>query len=309
MASARHWGATTGAFFAAADYHRHPDPVDRVLAYLDLRASLIGDDPAAYSCVAGTMAQEAFARSPAVRDACGTMIDDHVLTLQPDFQAAIDRYAPGSGLSAHGIATFAMVVIQGAFVVSKAVDDPRSCSMPSSTCAAMSGASSPTTRSNAMTDPTFKTCLWFDADGLEAAELYCSLIEDAEITHISSYTDANTYGETGRPLEVDFRLGSQQFVALNGGPQFPHTEAASIQVYVEGQAELDRLWDGLLAGGGEPSMCGWLRDRFGLSWQVIPTRLAELMNHPDAAASERVVACMLTMQKLDIAELEAAAEA
>lgn len=125
VASAQHWGATTGAFFAAADYHSHPDPVDRILAYLDLRASLIGDDPAAYSCVAGTMAQEAFATSPAVRDACGTMIDDHVLTLQPDFQAAIDRYAPGSGLSAHGIATFAMVVIQGAFVVSKAADDPQ----------------------------------------------------------------------------------------------------------------------------------------------------------------------------------------
>ena len=136
-----------------------------------------------------------------------------------------------------------------------------------------------------------------------------SLFEDAEITNISYHTDANTYGETGRPLEVDFRLGSQLFVALNGGPQFPHTEAVSIQVYVEDQAELDRLWEGLLAGGGEPTMCGWLRDRFGLSWQVIPTRLAELMNNTDAAASERVVARMLTMQKLDIAELEAAAEA
>lgn len=102
-----------------------------------------------------------------------------------------------------------------------------------------------------MTDPTFKTCLWFDVDGLDAAELYCSIFDDAEITNVSYYTDANTYGETGRPLEVDFRLGSQR----------------------------------------------------------IPTRLADLMTNSDAAASERVVARMLTMQKLDIAELEAAAEA
>lgn len=109
------------------------------------------------------------------------------------------------------------------------------------------------------------------------------------------------------PLEVYFRIGSQHFVALNGGPHFPHTSAASIQVYVDDQAELDRVWSALLADGGTQVQCGWLTDRFGLSWQIIPRRFIELMNSADEPGRERLIAQMLTMIKLDIAPLEAAA--
>ncbi len=153
-----------------------------------------------------------------------------------------------------------------------------------------------------------RTCLWFDADGHDAAAYYTSLIPDSEITRVSYYTDASSeHGEKGSVLEVDFRLGDQKFVALNGGPHFPQTEAASIQVYVDSQDELDRIWDGLTADGGFGTQCGWLKDKYGVSWQVIPTRLTELASSQDSAVSERVIAKMLTMVKLDIAPLEEAA--
>ena len=154
-----------------------------------------------------------------------------------------------------------------------------------------------------------KTCLWFDTEAEPAARLYTSLVPGSEILSISHYGSENQYGETGSVLEVEFRLGTQQFVALNGGPHFTHSPAASIQVYCPDQPELDRIWDGLLADGGEPSQCGWLTDRFGLSWQIIPTRLGELAGDPDPGRSSRTIAAMLKMSKLDIAALEAAADA
>ena len=175
-----------------------------------------------------------------------------------------------------------------------------------------------------------KTCLWFDTEAEPAARLYTSLVPGSEILSISHYGSENQYGETGSVLEVDFRLGTQQFVALNGGPHFTHSPAASIQVYCPDQPELDRIWDGLLADGGQESQCGWLADRFGLSWQIIPTRLGglasvlgslflvmlvlgtrlgELAGDPDPGRSSRTIAAMLKMSKLDIAALEAAADA
>lgn len=125
VAAAQEWGATTGAFFAANGYHQQRDPLERIFAYLDLRASLIEGGPAAYSCVAGTMVQEAFATSPAVRDACGTMFFEHAATLESDIQAAIDRHAPGLQVTARSLAVHILVVLHGAFVVSKAGDDPQ----------------------------------------------------------------------------------------------------------------------------------------------------------------------------------------
>jgi len=152
----------------------------------------------------------------------------------------------------------------------------------------------------------YQTCLWFDADGLEAAEHDTSLLPDAEITGVSRYPDDVDKGTPGAVMQVDFRLGDQRYVALNGGPQFPHSETVSLQVYVETQEDLDRIWAGLLAGGGEETMCGWLRDRFGLSWQVIPTRLGELLADPDSESVGRVVRQLQAVTKLDIAPLEAA---
>ena len=153
-----------------------------------------------------------------------------------------------------------------------------------------------------------KTCLWFDTQAEPAAKLYTSLVPGGQILGVSHYGSENPYGETGSVLQVEFRLGAQQFVALNGGPQFPHSPAASIQVYCPDQGEVDRIWDGLIADGGQESMCGWLVDRFGLSWQIIPTRLGELAADPDPARASRAIAAMLTMRKIDIAALEAAAD-
>lgn len=152
---------------------------------------------------------------------------------------------------------------------------------------------------------TFKTCLWFDDNGHEAADFYCDLFDEAEVLGSTpGHPDMPGYREDV-PVTVEFRLGDQQFLVLNGGPQFPLTEAVSIQVYVKDQAELDRVWDGLLAAGGEATQCGWLKDRFGMSWQVIPTRFMELTSDP--ATARQATAQMLTMTKLDIAPLEEAA--
>lgn len=152
------------------------------------------------------------------------------------------------------------------------------------------------------------TCLWFDTEGLEAAEFYVSVFPDAEVLDIQ-YWGATNPERQGQPLTVRFRLGDRQFVALNGGPGFPFTEAVSIQVDCTDQAEVDHFWHGLLAGGGQEVECGWLKDRFGLSWQVVPTRLEELMSDPDPARAQRAMEAMLQMVKIDIAELERAADA
>ena len=124
VAAADHWSATTGALFAAAGYHEHSDPVDRVLAYIDLRAALIAGTPAEYTCLAGTMAQEAFATHPAVRDACAASIFGHAATLEADLQAALDATGALENVTAAGLARHTQAVLQGAFVLSKAADDP-----------------------------------------------------------------------------------------------------------------------------------------------------------------------------------------
>lgn len=149
-----------------------------------------------------------------------------------------------------------------------------------------------------------KTCLWFNSTGHQAAQLYCDLLPDSEIQAV---VPSPTGDPDAPPLEVHFRLGTQEYVALNGGNQYELTPAVSIQLHVDGQAELDRIWSALVADGGEEGHCGWLVDRFGVSWQVIPTRFVELVTTDDAAANKRVIEQMQTMSKLDIAPLEAAA--
>ena len=144
------------------------------------------------------------------------------------------------------------------------------------------------------------TCLWFDGDAEDAAELYVSLIAGSEITAVSR-PDPD-----GPALMVDFMLGETPFQALNGGPQFPQTEAASIVVTTADQAETDRLWDALIAGGGSESQCAWLKDKFGVSWQIVPEALVRCLNSPDRAAAQRATEAMLKMRKIDIATIEAA---
>jgi predicted 3-demethylubiquinone-9 3-methyltransferase (glyoxalase superfamily) len=148
------------------------------------------------------------------------------------------------------------------------------------------------------------TCLWFDTEGQEAAEFYTSLFPGSRITDVSRYGEAGPR-EAGTVMTVSFEVNGQKFLALNGGPDFKFTEAVSFQVLCEDQEEVDRYWNAL-GEGGEHGPCGWLKDRFGLSWQVVPTRLPELLGDPDRERAQRVMTAMMKMRKLEIAELEAA---
>jgi len=147
--------------------------------------------------------------------------------------------------------------------------------------------------------------LWFDTEAEAAAELYVSLFPNSRVTRCVRYGPGGR-GPEGQVMTVEFELDGRPMVALNGGPYFKFTEAVSFQVACEDQAELDRLWDALLADGGKASQCGWLKDRFGLSWQITPRIMGQLMSDPDPEASRRTTQAMLKMVKLDIAELQRA---
>jgi predicted 3-demethylubiquinone-9 3-methyltransferase (glyoxalase superfamily) len=149
-------------------------------------------------------------------------------------------------------------------------------------------------------------CLWFDGQAEEAARFYTSLFPNSRIDGVHRSPADNPSGKEGDVITVDFTLDGRTYVGLNGGPQFTFNEAISLQVDCADQAEVDRYWDALLADGGEPSMCGWLKDRFGLSWQVTPRRLNEMFTSPDRDAARRAMEQMLTMTKLDIEPLERA---
>ena len=155
--------------------------------------------------------------------------------------------------------------------------------------------------------PTITPNLWFDTEALEAAEFYCSVFPNSEITAVTHYTDVGPR-EAGMVLTVEFVLDGNRFVAINGGPGFPFTEAVSFEIRVQDQAELDHYWDGLLAGGGEEVQCGWLKDRYGLAWQVVPEGMIEVLTSGDAERADRAMAAMMQMVKLDVATLEAAAD-
>lgn len=152
-------------------------------------------------------------------------------------------------------------------------------------------------------DHKVRTCLWFDDNALEAAEFYCALLPDSRIEHIGYYCEGQEMAEPGRVLMVEFLIAGTPYQALNGGPHFSLNEAVSISVGTEDQAETDRLWEALTADGGAESQCGWLKDRFGLSWQIVPKRLVELVSGPDAA---KVWPALMQMTKIDIAALESA---
>ena len=149
--------------------------------------------------------------------------------------------------------------------------------------------------------------LWFDTQAEEAANFYVSLFPDSKILNVARYGSAGP-GEEGTVMVVDFQLAGQQVNAINGGPQFNFTEAISLVVNCESQDEVDDLWQKLTADGGEPGQCGWLKDRYGLSWQIVPTAMADLLTDPDPDRSQRAMQAMLKMTKLDLAELRGAAD-
>ena len=152
-------------------------------------------------------------------------------------------------------------------------------------------------------------CLWFDGTAEEAAAFYATLLPDSHVDRVWRSPADTPSGPTGMVLTVDFTLGGRRFAALNGGSRFRLTEAVSFVIECEDQAEVDQLWDALAADGGEPGPCGWIRDRFGLSWQVVPRRLGELLDDPGEGRSRRVMEAMLEMGKIEVTELERAAEA
>lgn len=150
-------------------------------------------------------------------------------------------------------------------------------------------------------------CLWFDTEAEDAARRYTSVFPNSRITSISHYGEGAPR-QAGMVMVVAFELDGRPFTALNGGPQYTFSEAVSFQVMCDDQAQIDHFWDAL-GDGGEPGPCGWLRDRFGVSWQIVPRRLTELLSRSDPETSQRVMQCMMGMGKLVIAELEEAAAA
>ena len=150
--------------------------------------------------------------------------------------------------------------------------------------------------------PKIVPCLWFDFKDAEATAIYTAVIPNSTITEVVRYA-----GEDGGVMTVSFTLDGQEYVALNGGPQFPFTEAISLQVLCSSQEEVDSYW-AALSEGGEEGPCGWLKDRYGLSWQIVPTVLLELNADPDRGRAERAFQAMMTMKKIDIAELLRAAD-
>jgi predicted 3-demethylubiquinone-9 3-methyltransferase (glyoxalase superfamily) len=151
-------------------------------------------------------------------------------------------------------------------------------------------------------------CLWFDGTAEEAARFYTTIFPNSRIDGVYRAVSDVPGTKAGEVLTVDFTLQGRSFIGLNGGPEFTFNEAISFSIDCEDQAEVDRYWDALLAGGGEPSVCGWLKDCFGLSWQVVPRRLNELINSSDREAATRAMEAMLQMTKIEVAELEAAYE-
>lgn len=155
-----------------------------------------------------------------------------------------------------------------------------------------------------MTTEGFTTCLWFDGQAEEAANYYISIFKDAKLGRVGRHTEAGP-GPAGTVLAVEFELNGQKFVALNGGPQFTFNEAISFQIHCNNQDEVDYYWS-KLSEGGEEVACGWLKDKYGVSWQVIPAMLIDMIGDPDPEKAKRTTEAMFTMTKFDIAALQKA---
>jgi predicted 3-demethylubiquinone-9 3-methyltransferase (glyoxalase superfamily) len=154
--------------------------------------------------------------------------------------------------------------------------------------------------------PTITPNLWFDGTAEQAAEFWTSIFPDSRIDRVNHAPADSPGGPKGYVVTVDFSLFGQPFTGINGGSDFTFNESISLLIDCKDQAEVDHYWDALIADGGEPGPCGWLKDRFGVSWQVVPRRLRELMDSDDPAGAERAMQAMLGMSKLDVAGLEAA---
>jgi len=150
------------------------------------------------------------------------------------------------------------------------------------------------------------TCLWFNKNAEQAANFYAATFPESKVTAVHKSPSDYPSGKAGDVLTVEFTILGQPFIGLNGGPHFTFDEAISFQVYTDTQEETDRYWNAIVSDGGQESMCGWCKDKFGLSWQIAPRPLIDAMSDPDTAAAKRAMDAMMTMKKIDIAKIEAA---
>lgn len=156
--------------------------------------------------------------------------------------------------------------------------------------------------------PKISPCLWFDGNAEEAATFYVSLVPNSRIERVQRNVMDSPSGKAGSVLLVEFTLAGQRFLALNGGMKVDYTNAVSFFIDCADQAEVDRLWDALSANGGSPVQCGWIKDRYGVPWQIVPRAMMRLLADPDPARAQRAMQAMMSMVKLDVAALERAAE-
>lgn len=160
-----------------------------------------------------------------------------------------------------------------------------------------------------MPNPQIRSCLWFDTQAEEAAHFYVEVFRNSKIGRILRYSEVGYethHHAPGSVLTVDFELDGARFTALNGGPDFKFSEAISFEIFCDTQEEIDYYWDKLIAGGGQPSVCGWLKDKYGVSWQVVPRKMMDMLADEESDKSKRAMAAMMQMKKLDIAKLEQA---
>ncbi|ARE78062.1 hypothetical protein B6R96_32310 [Streptomyces sp. Sge12] len=154
----------------------------------------------------------------------------------------------------------------------------------------------------------FTTCLWFDGNAEAAADYYLSVFKNGRLGRIGRYTEAGP-GRADSVMVVEFEINGQKFIGLNGGPQFTFSEAISFQIHCADEAEADYYWSALTSDGGEEGVCGWVKDKFGVSWQVIPAGAIDLISDPDPGRASRATAAMMQMKKLDVAQMRRAADA
>ena len=157
-----------------------------------------------------------------------------------------------------------------------------------------------------MAKPKIATCLWFDKNAEEAANFYAATFPDSKVLVVRKSPVDYPGGKAGDVLTVEFTVIGQQFMGLNGGPNFKFTEAVSFQVFTDTQEETDRLWNAITQNGGQESMCSWCKDKFGLSWQIVPRALSDALADPDPKAAKRSMEAMMSMKKIDIAAIEKA---
>jgi TetR/AcrR family transcriptional repressor of nem operon len=337
VAAAAHFAARADSLFDAASYARLADPRARVLGYVDFRKAILQGELPEFTCLLGTMVQEAYETHPTIRAACDRYISQHAARLEADLAEAKAICAPEADWTPQSAAFFSQAVLQGAFILAKAKRSPDAAAdcldhlklyfeglLPASphSVGAVADHAAPIgdalsqravehphgrRREEQVSEQKITPCLWFDFKAEEAVAHYLSIFDHGRVLSTTRYSGAGP-GPKGAVMTILFEIEGQRYLALNGGPHFAFTPAISLTIDCATQDEVDRLWE-RLGEGGKPGQCGWLQDKFGLSWQIVPSIVSRVMESGDAAAIDRLVRAVLPMTKLDISKLQQAVEA